>query len=134
MPDDALFLSELRKIRDETAELLEDANMWRFYDTAAKFRSRLAALNAAIARRIAPAEENPWKPLSDLPVPGREPVYVNVRTTVTSTYRWLPYRNGSQQLRQGIAGRWQSATDFGWDNATLPAAGEWTLNEPLRGQ
>jgi hypothetical protein len=91
MPDDALFLSELRKIRDETAELLEDANMWRFYDTAAKFRSRLAVLNAAIARRIAPAaEENPWKPLSDLPVPGREPVYVNVRTTITSTYRWLP--------------------------------------------
>ena len=74
-----------------------------------------------------------WTPLSDLPVPGNEQVYVNVRTVNVSTYRWLPYRKGSQQVRQGVTGRWQIANDYGWDNATLPVNGEWTPNESLQG-
>jgi hypothetical protein len=31
--------------------------------------------------------------------------------------RWLAYKPGSQQLKHGIKGRWQTMNDYGWTNA-----------------
>lgn len=35
--------------------------------------------------------------------------------------RWKPYKPGSQQLKKGIKGRWQSMTEYGgWENCEKP--------------
>lgn len=48
---------------------------------------------------------------------GKPGTYIDVRT-VTS-YRWLAYKpDGARQMK--AAGRWQRATEHGWENATLP--------------
>lgn len=57
----------------------------------------------------------PWRPTSEAPtVPG---TYIKVRTT--NTYRWLEYKpDGQRQMK--AKGRWQRATEYGWENAPLP--------------
>lgn len=56
-----------------------------------------------------------WQPTSEAPCkPG---TYINVRTV--TTYRWLAYKkDGARQMR--ASGRWQRATEYGWENAPLP--------------
>ncbi|KAA0572255.1 hypothetical protein FZ983_32305 [Azospirillum sp. B21] len=79
------------------------------------------------ARASAPEVEGDWKPISEAPQNGM----IDVRSTCT--YRWRAYRPGSPQLRRGIKGRWQRATDYGWENANLPENGEWKPVEITRG-
>jgi hypothetical protein len=58
-----------------------------------------------------------WRPMSEAPeLPG---TYINVRTTTTNTYRWLAYKpDGARQMR--AKGRWQRATEYGWENCSKP--------------
>jgi hypothetical protein len=60
-------------------------------------------------------DRDDWKPTSEAPQqPG---TYVDVRTT--TTYRWLAYKpDGARQMK--APGRWQRATEHGWENAPLP--------------
>lgn len=37
---------------------------------------------------------------------------------VATSMRWAPYKPSSEQYRKGIKGRWQVATDYGWENAS----------------
>lgn len=69
-----------------------------------------------------------WRPLAELP--ERRAAHINVRTPdgLTQSYRWLPYRKGSQPPYDKLGGRWQAATEHGWKNAALPEAGEWAPN------
>ena len=71
-----------------------------------------------------------WKPLSE--VPEAQAVHINLRTPdgAVNSYRWLPYRKGSQQPYVG--GRWQAATEHGWKNQPLPTEGEFVLNPARR--
>ncbi len=39
---------------------------------------------------------------------------------VAVSMRWLPYKPSSSQARSGIKGRWQSATEYGWENCSAP--------------
>ena len=75
---------------------------------------------AAIRERM----EDGWQPIETAPeVPG---TYINVRS-VTS-YRWLEYKkDGQRQMR--ARGRWQRATEWGWENCSKPD-GEWMPNPP----
>ena len=59
-----------------------------------------------------------WRPTTEAPeIPG---TYINVRTV--NTYRWLAYKaDGARQM--GKSGRWQRATEHGWENAALPEGG-----------
>lgn len=68
-----------------------------------------------------------WRPTSEAPAkPG---TYINVRTV--TTYRWLEYKpDGKRQMK--AEGRWQRATEYGWENASLPE-GEFVPN-PAKGQ
>ena len=51
-------------------------------------------------------------------------VTIDVRSV--TTYRWQPYKpEGARQMK--AKGRWQVATEYGWENATLPN-GEWRPN------
>lgn len=70
------------------------------------------------------ADANGWRPTSEAPTaPG---TYINVRSVVC--YRWLAYKpDGARQM--GKPGRWQRATEYGWENATLPD-GEFVPNLP----
>jgi hypothetical protein len=72
-----------------------------------------------------------WKPITEVPTSRDRQVYINVRSTTTNSYRWLPYKKNSQQYQKGHGGRWQRATDYGWENASLPANGEWTFNPDI---
>jgi hypothetical protein len=49
------------------------------------------------------------KPITDAEKHGRP---INVVTSI----RWLPYKKASEQYRKGIKGRWQVATEYGWEN------------------
>lgn len=71
-----------------------------------------------------------WRPISELP--GAGIMYVNVRVTTVTTYRWKPYKpDGARQMR--AKGRWQRARDpDGWENAKLPPDGEWVPNPAKR--
>ena len=64
-----------------------------------------------------------WRPTSEAsPRPG---YYIDVRTV--ESYRWLAYKkDGARQMK--AAGRWQRATEYGWENAPLPD-GEFVVNE-----
>lgn len=78
---------------------------------------------------VLPPTQSPegWQDISTAPKSGQ---IINVRS-VTS-YKWTPYKpDGRRQM--GVAGRWQRAGSYaGWDNATLPERGEWTLNRPVK--
>lgn len=67
-----------------------------------------------------------WKPTSEAPTaPG---TYIDVlRITDVTTYRWLAYKpDGARQMR--AKGRWQRATEYGWENAPLPLDAEFIVN------
>ncbi len=71
-------------------------------------------------------EARDWRPTSE--AKGAPGVYIDVRST--HTYRWLAYKkDGVRQMK--TAGRWQRATDYGWENAPLPD-GEFTINKPVQ--
>jgi hypothetical protein len=53
--------------------------------------------------------------------------YIIVRET--RSYRWLPYKGKSEQFRKGIKGRWQRATEYGWENAPIPDGADWRTME-----
>jgi hypothetical protein len=64
-----------------------------------------------------------WHPTSA--VPAKPGTYINVRTVDVTTYRWLAYKkDGARQMK--VAGRWQRATEYGWENAPLPG-GEFVM-------
>ena len=70
-----------------------------------------------------------WRPIGTAPK-GEPGLMIDVRSA--TTYRWLPYSGKSEQFRKGIKGRWQRATEYGWENAKLPTEyGEWIPNVPL---
>lgn len=71
-----------------------------------------------------------WRPTSDLK--PTDTMYINVRVTTVTTYRWKPYKpDGARQM--GVKGRWQRVREHGgWENAKLPMDGEWVPNPPLR--
>lgn len=74
--------------------------------------------------------DDDWQPLSTLPTDRA--MWVTIRTPRSSgvhTWRWLPYGRGSQWPY--IGGRWQSATEYGFKNDTLPTVGEWQPNRKL---
>lgn len=64
-----------------------------------------------------------WRPIeTDRPPAGAE--YITVRSA--RTYRFLPYKKGSDQRRRGFAGRWQACNGFGgFVNEDLPQIGDW---------
>jgi hypothetical protein len=70
--------------------------------------------------------ETEWRPTSELR--PTDTMYVNVRVTTVTTYRWKPYKpDGARQM--GVKGRWQRAREYdGWENAKLPPDGEWVPN------
>lgn len=76
--------------------------------------------------RQAQQSSSGWRPIREAPTaPG---TYINVRSV--TTYRWLAYKpDGVRQMKK--AGRWQIATEHGWENAALPEGAEFVLNEPL---
>ena len=61
----------------------------------------------------------PWPPDGTPPeVPGTY-VTVTMAGGKRQSYRWLAYkRDGARQM--GKAGRWQRATEHGWQNSSLP--------------
>jgi hypothetical protein len=65
-----------------------------------------------------------WEPIATAP---QAPGYIYVRETVTTAYRWLPYKKDGQR-QMGKPGRWQKAVgDYGaFANAELPANATWT--------
>ena len=77
-----------------------------------------------------------WLPLSEVPV--NRAVHINVRTPDgdIQSYRWLPYKKGSQYPYTVLGGRWQVARDVGvaisWRNQDLPKVGEFQLNPAIR--
>jgi hypothetical protein len=88
-----------------------------------------AAIEAGLKRtpqQRAEESEPAWRPIQDAPAtPG---TYINVRSV--TTYRWLAYKpDRVRQMRK--AGRWQIATEHGWENAELPERAEFVLNSPL---
>jgi hypothetical protein len=50
-----------------------------------------------------------WKPVAEAPQDGT-PVEVTVLA------RFMPYKPGSQQFKNGIKGRWQKHNSYGWEN------------------
>jgi hypothetical protein len=76
-----------------------------------------AAIEAGLKRtpqQRAEESEPAWRPIQDAPAtPG---TYINVRSV--TTYRWLAYKpDGVRQMRK--AGRWQIATEHGWEMNAL---------------
>lgn len=66
-----------------------------------------------------------WLPIDQAPERG----VINVRSV--TAYRWLQYSGKSQQFKRGIKGRWQRATEYGWENAALPEGAEFRPNGAL---
>ena len=91
----------------------------------------IAGVDEAVDQIIAlipPAGEvGGWRDLVDdaPPEPAGKAHYINVRSV--TTYRWLPYK----VPQGGRKGRWQEANDYGFNNATLPARGQWEPNLPV---
>lgn len=119
-------LSDEQKEREEfEARFIKpDALTWNgsFYDCLEgwensyrieRFLAQWQAWQARAARSVPPAAEG-WK---TGPAPKEAGRYIHVQQQ--ATFRWLPYREGSEQLRKGIKGRWQEFKDYGWENAEL---------------
>ena len=75
------------------------------------------AIDAAIATLEA-MEAGGWLPLDSAPKDG---TYIHVQQQ--ATYRWLPYKQASQEFKRGKKGRWQRYTGYGFDNADLVGSG-----------
>ena len=75
------------------------------------------AVSAAIAALEA-MEAGGWLPLDSAPKDG---TYIHVQQQ--ATYRWLPYKQASQEFKRGKKGRWQRYTGYGFDNADLVGSG-----------
>ncbi|WP_372395237.1 hypothetical protein ABMY26_07150 (plasmid) [Azospirillum sp. HJ39] len=99
--------------------------LWDALSTAER-ESHLSAARAT--QPVGEVVVDGWKPISEAP----QNVMIDVRSTTTCTYRWRAYRPGSPQLQRGNKGRWQRATDYGWENAHLPENGEWKPVEITR--
>jgi hypothetical protein len=66
---------------------------------------------------------NDWQPSDTLPdAPDH---WIAVQEVVL--YRWLPYKEDSQQLKQGIKGRWQRHDGYGWVKAEETPTGPWRI-------
>lgn len=82
------------------------------------------------ARLISASPASPsvggWRPMSEAARVRRG--YIEAR--VACIYRWQPYKpQAARQMKK--AGRWQCIGEFGgWENATLPADGEWRPHRP----
>ncbi len=77
-----------------------------------------------VARQALAAQTVELRPMSSAPKDGSP---FNVR--VIHTHRWLPYKANSQQYKNGQRGRWQRATEYGWENCKQPDADGW---QPLK--
>ena len=86
----------------------------------------VACITEAGAQRISKAltdaatalEAGGWLPLDSAPKDG---TYIHVQQQ--ATYRWLPYKQTSQEFKRGKKGRWQRYTGYGFDNADLVGSG-----------
>jgi len=79
--------------------------------------SAIAAWNRRAAIAALEAEPQGWSPMETAP----KDRYITVQQH--AVYRWLPYRQGSEQLRKGITGRWQRYVGYGFENAELSGYG-----------
>lgn len=112
----------------------------RYYVKAATVRAEDGGLDllvcecvrAEVAVRIAAAmnevESEPikYKPIEDAPRDGT-PILVPLDVS----YRWLPYKDKSQQAKQGIYGRWQWHNGYGWENAAMTGT-VWRATPPIQ--
>ena len=100
-------------VRDELASLPRDAS-----------DGERAAAAIMVMTADAPSQPDGWRPTSEAPeAPG---TYINVRWSLTATFRWLAYKpDGARQM--GRKGRWQRATEHGFVNEHLPE-GEFVPN------
>jgi len=89
----------------------------------------VACITEAGAQRISKAltdaataleamEAGGWLPLDSAPKDG---AFIHVQQQ--ATYRWLPYKQASQEFKRGKKGRWQKHTGYGFDNADLVGSG-----------
>jgi hypothetical protein len=53
-------------------------------------------------------------------VPLEPGPYQSRHIVVAWSMRWVPYKPSSEQYRRGQKGRWQRATDYGWENCEAP--------------
>lgn len=78
----------------------------------------------SVAPAAPTAQGQGWQDIASAPREGR----IDVR--VITTYRWLPYKPSSGLPQRGFPGRWQRATEHGWENSELPESGDWRPNLP----
>jgi len=100
-------------ITDEMVKAAAQAAYGSHYERHMKMMRK--ALAAAVT-----AGEQEWQPGP----PPDNVGYVDVREV--TTYRFMPYKpDGRRQM--GKRGRWQSATQYGFENCD-PPVGEWRTN------
>ena len=83
----------------------------RVQDSFEAFQAGRASIQPAIA---------PWLPIETAP----KDAYIYVQQA--AVYRWLPYKETSQEFKRGTKGRWQKHTGYRFDNAELEGVG-WVL-------
>lgn len=68
-----------------------------------------------------------WRPKETLPTSLEYDQWIEVQQV--TTYMWRPYKENSQQYRQGLRGRWQVSNGFGgWENSE-PPNGPWRFSK-----
>lgn len=83
---------------------------------------------SCVSAGVAETPSGGWLDIAIQGPPDAPGNYVNVRSVLT--YRYLAYKpDGARQMKK--LGRWQRATEHGWENADLPAHGEWAPNYPV---
>jgi hypothetical protein len=71
-----------------------------------------------------------WLPLDTIPEDRAMHVNIQLPSGEVNSWRWLPYKNGSQPPY--IGGRWQIATEYSFKNETLPKEGWWKPNPSIK--
>lgn len=86
---------------------------------------RCAETHEVIVREKSGDEASQWRPIE---TGSDEPEYRYIDVRHVTGYRWVPYKpDGRRQMKK--PGRWQRATEYGWENDELPE-GEW---RPIKG-
>jgi hypothetical protein len=129
---DRLVPSDLRLLVSERDQLkLDKASMQEEIDESRKtldswedllweYRMKCDQLQAEVEALKAGSQ---WISSDVLPKDS-SPVYV----TQHRTYRFLRYKQNSQQFKKGIEGRWQKFNGYGFDNCDAPV--EYSIEPP----
>ena len=75
-------------------------------------------ISKALTDAVAALDAGGWLPIASAPKDG---AFIHVQQQ--ATYRWLPYKQASQEFKRGKKGRWQKHTGYGFDNADLVGSG-----------